>query len=450
MDYWIVVVDDEAFSLANARRLLSSQNMRVSCLRSGHDLLKFIQKNTPDLILLDIFMPEMDGFETLHALREYEDDNMRNHTPVIFLTGDSDSDTEQRGLKEGASDFIRKPFNQDILLRRIHNTIVNSKTIESLTEEASIDKLTGFLNKSSGTKRIAGLCSGEQGFLMILDLDSFKLVNDLYGHDMGDHVLMAFAEIFKENTRDDDVISRIGGDEFMAFLGNTDTDEAISSLTERLNKRLTAICQKLMGDNFEIPIGISVGAVKVPDCGTDFDTLFGYADKSLYKIKQNGKHGYELYSPENKEMVVVDDLSAEINRISQIVEERGDGSGALLLGLDSFASNYRFIMRFMKRYKGKANKILFSISLNEENDNTSLLDEVSEEFGLVLQRTLRKSDIILRSKANQYFLLLPELSRKDVPGVVGRIMNNWEKNKRSNYAAIRYASQLASFEDEDI
>ena len=285
---------------------------------------------------------------------------------------------------------------------------------------------------------------------MILDLDSFKLVNDLYGHDMGDHVLMAFAEIFKENTRDDDVISRIGGDEFMAFLGNTDTDEAISSLTERLNKRLTAICQKLMGENFEIPIGISVGAVKVPDCGTDFDTLFGYADKSLYKIKQNGKHGYELYSPENKEMVVVDDLSAEINRISQIVEERGDGSGALLLGLDSFASNYRFIMRFMKRYKGKANKILFSISLNEENDNTSLLDEVSEEFGLVLQRTLRKSDIILRSKANQYFLLLPELSRKDVPGVVGRIMNNWEKNKRSNYAAIRYASQLASFEDEDI
>ena len=450
MDYWVVVVDDEAFSLANARRLLSAQNMRVSCLRSGHDLLKFIQKNTPDLILLDIFMPEMDGFETLHALREYEDDNMKNHIPVIFLTGDSDSDTEQRGLKEGASDFIRKPFNQDILIRRIHNTIINSKTIESLTEEASIDKLTGFLNKSSGTKRIAGLCSGESGVLMILDLDSFKLVNDLYGHDMGDRVLMAFAEIFRENTRDNDVISRMGGDEFLAFFENMETDEAIASLAERLNKRLEAVCRKLMGEDFEVPIGISIGAVKVPESGTDFNALFGYADKSLYKVKQNGKHGFDIYCPESTNDVPEDDLKTEINRMSQIVEERGDGTGAMLLGLDAFASNFRFIMRFMKRYKGKATKILFSVSLADENDNMEYLDEVSEEYGLVLQRTLRKSDIILRSKSNQYFLLLPELSKYDVPSVVGRITDNWEKNKRSVGVNIRYATQVISFEDENI
>ena len=86
MSYWIAVVDDEALSLTNARILLGEEGMRVSCLRSGPDLLKFIEKNSPDLIILDILMPEMNGFEAYRALRNYEDQAGRPHVPVIFLT----------------------------------------------------------------------------------------------------------------------------------------------------------------------------------------------------------------------------------------------------------------------------------------------------------------------------------------------------------------------------
>lgn len=200
---WIVV-DDEELSLKNTKNMLGEENMRVSCMRSGRDLLKFIEKNdkTPDLILLDIMMPEMNGFDTFNALRELEDNEGKPHIPVIFLTGENDSATEQQGLEIGASDFIRKTFNKEIIVKRIENIINNSKTIENLTEEAMVDMLTGFLNKARGTERISKLCTRKTGALMIMDLDNFKLVNDLFGHDMGDKILVAFSDIIRNNTKD--------------------------------------------------------------------------------------------------------------------------------------------------------------------------------------------------------------------------------------------------------
>ena len=152
MGYWIVVVDDDAMQLSDARRLLTERDMRVSCMRSGEELLQFMEKNTPDLRLLDILLEGIDGFETLRRLRSFENESGRSNTPVIFLTGDDDKEAENRGLQAGASDFIRKPFDREIFLRRIYNTIINSKTIEDLTIRATVDKLTGFLNKETGTE----------------------------------------------------------------------------------------------------------------------------------------------------------------------------------------------------------------------------------------------------------------------------------------------------------
>ena len=444
MDFQIVVVDDEALSLTNARMLLSENGMKVNCLRSGNDLLKYMQKHTPDLILLDVMMPDMDGFETYHALRELEDGLGKSNTHVIFLTGENDSEVERRGLKAGASDFIHKPFNQDILIRRIHNTITNNKTIESLMEEVTVDKLTGFLNKASGTKRISELTADSQGALMILDLDSFKLVNDLFGHDMGDKVLQAFADVIRYNTRADDVVSRIGGDEFMAFFRNVAKEEEVAVLTRRLNEQLVRECAALMGEDFGIPIGISVGAVFVPVQGTDFQGIFQYADSSLYKVKQNGKHGYAIYDPEAEFTDDGEDLADEIRRVTKLVEERNDGSGALLLGRDAFADDYRFIMRYIKRYKGKATKLLFAVRAREKEKDIS---KAVAAFGEALQDALRKSDIITQNKPNQFFLLLTDMSDEDVATVVERIMNAWRKSEFYEWTEVQHVSECVSFEE---
>ncbi len=120
MSDWILVVDDDTTNLRMASRILSEEQLRVSCLKSGEDALKFLQENKPDLILLDVHMPGMDGFETIGAIRE---NKATSDIPVIFLTADEDTDTETRGLKAGAMDFIKKPFVPEVLLLRVRHTI---------------------------------------------------------------------------------------------------------------------------------------------------------------------------------------------------------------------------------------------------------------------------------------------------------------------------------------
>ena len=446
--YWIVVVDDDAISLRNARELLSGENMRISLVRSGRELLMFMEKNSPDLILLDILMPEMNGFETYQKLREKEEQEGLRRTPVIFLSGESDSEIERRGLKIGGSDFIHKPFHRDILLQRIHNTIHNTKTIENLTEEATVDALTGFLNKASAGVRMTEMCRTETGALILLDLDSFKLVNDLYGHRMGDEVLQAFSGIVKRNTRSEDILCRIGGDEFMAFYQGVTKEEAVEVLVRRLNEQLVEVCRSLMGEAFTIPIGISAGVVLVPSQGREYQALFQFADKALYQVKQNGKHSYAIYDPfMSAESTGDEALHKELNRMTRIFEERSEAGCAMWLGQDAFAWIYRFMIRFMKRHKANALKLLFSLSL-EGSEQLVDFSEAVDRFGEILQNALRKSDMITQSKPNQFFLLLPDLSLEDAPIVLERIERAWENTEFQESVKITHVMESIDFRQE--
>lgn len=426
MGYWIVVVDDEVISLTNARNLLNEQNMKVSCLKSGQDLLKFVEKNTPDLILLDILMPEMDGFETFKALRDYENEADKEHIPVIFLTGENDTETEKRGLELGASDFIRKPFAKDILLSRIDKTIRYSKTISDLTEEATVDKLTGFLNKASGTEKVAELCKEETGMLVVMDLDSFKLVNDLFGHDMGDRVLMAVAEIMRRNTRESDVLARIGGDEFMAFLPNETGEAAISALSGRLNGHLMEEAARLMGADNGVPLGISIGAIKVPDYGRDLGMLFALADECLYTVKQNGKHGFRIYDDAEEECRSELDPAQEIERTITIVEERNEAGGAQFLGTEAFTVAYRSLVRYLKKNGGKSSEVMFILRQIKKPEGERFSD-VCGRFWHVLQDNLDRSDLIMQLGANRYFVFLPGRDEEESTALIDHITDLWKE-----------------------
>lgn len=132
MNDWILVVDDDAANLRMASHILTAEGMRVSCLKSGEDALRFLQENRPDLILLDIHMSGMDGFETIAAVRSNE---KTADIPVIFLTADDDSETETQGLKAGAMDFIKKPFVPQVLLLRVRHTIELIRLQENLAQE---------------------------------------------------------------------------------------------------------------------------------------------------------------------------------------------------------------------------------------------------------------------------------------------------------------------------
>ena len=203
MAKWVMVVDDDVTNIKMAGTILSKNNMRVTALKSGRAMLDYISENgTPDLILLDIKMPEMDGFEAFRLLRELEAEKNFNETPVIFLTADDNTGTETRGFEIGVSDYIRKPFNPDVLIRRIDNVISTQNEMISLKTEASTDKLTGLLNKAATGTELDKLCSSVPGTLLMIDLDSFKLVNDIFGSKFGDKVIINFANFIIETTNE--------------------------------------------------------------------------------------------------------------------------------------------------------------------------------------------------------------------------------------------------------
>ena len=135
MSEWILVVDDDTSNLRMASHILTGEGMRVSCLKSGGETLKFLEKNIPDLILMDIHMPEMDGFETLNRIREKEE---LANIPTIFLTADDDSETETKGLNIGAMDFIKKPFVAEVLLIRVRHILELIRLQTSLEQEVEI------------------------------------------------------------------------------------------------------------------------------------------------------------------------------------------------------------------------------------------------------------------------------------------------------------------------
>ena len=134
MGNWILVVDDDTANLRMASHILGSEKARVSCLKSGEDALKFLRENRPDLILLDIHMPGMDGFETMAAIKEQK---ATADIPIIFLTADDNSSVETRGFQMGAMDFIRKPFVPEVLLLRVKHTIELVRLQTDLTLEVA-------------------------------------------------------------------------------------------------------------------------------------------------------------------------------------------------------------------------------------------------------------------------------------------------------------------------
>ena len=441
MAKWIMVVDDDTTNLQMAGHILSKNNMRVTALKSGKALLDYVDsKGVPDLILLDIKMPELDGFETLKLFRELEEKKGIPATPVIFLTADEDTSTETRGFEVGVSDFIRKPFNPDVLLKRINNVISMQSEMLSLKDEATIDKLTGLYNKAATGVEMSRICSSSTGCLAMIDLDSFKLVNDIYGHEMGDKVLITFADIIRDCVPADSKAGRIGGDEFVAFCTGFNNEDQVADFTVKLNQRILSTAKVLMGEDMNIPLGVSVGAIMVPKHGNDYASLLKLADKSLYKVKKNGKHGYDLYTSESFSDEEAGSSNQTIGELSEILGERSINDVAMQLDMEAFSYVYRYIIRYVTRHNTNACKILFTLE-QPEGISKERYNDSCDEFGNHVRQSLRKSDIVTRNRFNQYYVFLTDFREDFIDRIAGQIISSWYEQDGRN-TNIRYDSEF--------
>ena len=419
----ILIVDDEKIMLMLASRILSKK-YEVITTTSATDAVEIFYRERPDLILSDLMMPEMDGYELHRVLQEKNSETV----PIIFMTADESDESETRVFNNGAMDFIRKPFHPEVLLRRVGNIIENLDNIHSLKTAASVDPMTGLLNKSESQRKISELIKKTYGALLMLDLDSFKLVNDIYGHNMGDKILIRFAELIKKIIRENDLAGRMGGDEFIVYLQHVHDEKILHEKTKFLNDELLISAKKFMGDDMNIPLSVSVGAVFSPDEGRDFVTLYKKADAALYDVKQHGKHGCEVY---NKNLNAEKNSAVEgISQMRLILGERNVEPGAYFTDFETFKKIYQYTARMAETCAKGLDLMQFTLA--DEN--------FAEEFKDILIHSLRKSDCATQSDKNKFLVILIEATQEECNSIRDRI-----------FSAIKnYPPEKISFECEKI
>lgn len=424
----ILIVDDAQFIRKFTDSILSEKYETV-CAASGPEAIELYEKEQPDMVLSDLVMPNMTGLQLQSLLQE----KYGSQIPFMFMTADEREENESLGLAAGAMDYIRKPFKPEVLLRRVDNImrqVDHMRQIQGLKQVAEKDPMTGLLNKACAQNTLAGLCGKAVGALMMVDLDSFKLVNDLFGHGMGDRVLIRFAEILRGVIRSSDVAGRMGGDEFILFCRDVREESTIADKSRVINECLTASAREFMGENHGIPLGASIGAVMVPDEGTAFADLYRKADKALYNVKQNGKHGYAVYRESTvRNETEKSSATAGLDSARMVLEERNRRKGAFELGFEDFRSVYRFLVRSLEHYHYQVDFVLLSLPDAEE--------KAAERFGEALRSTLRRSDVYTRHGKNQYMLLLPEVNDETAETILSRLLSRWAADGQYGSVAVK-------------
>ncbi|MGN0471324.1 MAG: diguanylate cyclase domain-containing protein [Lachnospiraceae bacterium] len=418
----ILIVDDNTTNLKGAADVLEG-HYRVSMAKSGEQALNFLNRVKPDLILLDIIMPQMDGYETLQRIK---DNPETMDIPVVFLTADNDSESEIRGLKMGAMDYIRKPFEPEVVLSRIEKILRIEELRQNLTISARKDVLTNLWNRGYMEEQVDRVSQSDrtEGVFMLLDMDNFKSINDNFGHIMGDAVLVQFAKTLQSVTREGDVICRFGGDEFAVFLrGHYQKEEIIdiaNAIIDGAEEKLNVIRQE--GHEVSVSIGIAM----MPQDSDRFMDLYSKADKALYFVKQNGKKGVHFYQDNEKySFHNVARTEFDLGEFKKYVEERTFERGAYQVECEYFRNIYQFIKRNINRTKQKVQITLLTMQDGDMTDD--VLEQEMDNIAKAITYTLRRGDVAARFSRNQFVVILMDTDLTNGINVIKRVIQSYRK-----------------------
>lgn len=301
----ILVADDEPVNRALIQLRLEREGYRVLTARNGSEAVEQAKAALPDLVILDVMMPEMDGLDACRLMKENE---RTRDIPIIFLSARDETEMKVSGLSLGADDYISKPFEAEELVARVHvairlkrerdqlrnNAEEASMRAEVAQERAMTDALTGLFNRHGLQQLLARENAEARRYsrplsCLLIDLDNFKTVNDTYGHAIGDLALQQIAGILRETVRGSDTVFRFGGEEFLVLLPETELDGAIA-LAEKI--RATA-ASRPFGDGervFSLTLSAGVATLSDNESGQD---MISRADKALYHAKGNGRNRVE-------------------------------------------------------------------------------------------------------------------------------------------------------------
>lgn len=280
----ILIVDDNVEVLNSTKELLEQVGYSVTCCHSGEEALEFLEENTVDLVLLDINMPNLNGFEVCLRIRQ---SCALDDLPIIFLTSREDTDSITKGFRSGASDFISKNAISDILLARVNVHIRLARTLRHLRDISLTDDMTGCFNRRHGMYSLREWFSrsrryGNQFALIYFDINGLKVVNDVYGHQAGDLLLRSVVNSVKGLLRESDLLFRMGGDEFMIICPETDKKGAFTCV-ERMQQVVSEIT--IVDKKASFAYGIAHSSEDYPE----MEDMLHNADVSMYECKKKMK-----------------------------------------------------------------------------------------------------------------------------------------------------------------
>ncbi len=288
----VQVADDDAVNREVLGELLKPE-YTVLLAKNGAQTLERAARHQPDLILLDVMMPDMDGYEVLRRLRA---DPQTEHIAVIFISGLDRPEDEATGLKMGAADYITKPFNQTVVMARValHLQVVRQRRM--LERLANIDGLTELANRRRFDEVYElewqrARRSSRPLSLAMLDIDAFKQYNDRYGHPAGDRALRSVARAAAAAMRRPaDLAARYGGEEIVLLLPETDV-VAAGQVVAQLREAIAALGIAHEASSVSSVLTVSVGGATLdPDSQESPAALFEAADAQLYRAKQGGRN----------------------------------------------------------------------------------------------------------------------------------------------------------------
>jgi diguanylate cyclase (GGDEF)-like protein len=297
----VLVIDDEN---SNCMRLMSilKPEYDVFIAKNGKTGISAALNKKPHVILLDILMPEMDGYEVINKLKNTEE---TKGIPVIFLTGLSGYEHEEKGLELGADDYISKPFNSAIVRLRLRKQLMMTEQLEKIKQLSEIDLLTGIANRRIFDNRLN--LAWEQArrdrrsvVVFMIDVDDFKHYNDTHGHLQGDVALQTVARSIEQSLkRSLDIAARWGGEEFSVLLSEVNLNGALI-VAENIRRNIEAAdipSIKGLKTNVTVSIGINIMSPCINECSTITELIAG-ADSALYAAKRAGKNKVCVYNGE--------------------------------------------------------------------------------------------------------------------------------------------------------
>lgn len=284
----VLIVDDSPSNIRLMAAVLQ-ERYRVKTATSGQQCLEMAIRHKPDLILLDIEMPGLSGYE---VCRELKDMSETQDIPVIFVTGRDNIEDEEMGLRIGAVDYITKPIRPVILSARVDTHVTLKQQQDRLLKMAMHDQLTGLYNRhymlDIVDQKIARARRHHTPLsTLIVDLDHFKKINDTYGHIVGDQILEQVGEFLNKQCRTEDTVTRFGGEEFLILMEPCSLNQAHYK-AEVMRHQIS----ELMPSG--IPVTVSIGVAELSEDDTVFNDMLKRADDALYRAKALGRNRTEL------------------------------------------------------------------------------------------------------------------------------------------------------------